>query len=641
MRFLLYNRQIIVYYLQKVVLIMEFLRKFAKSRLGQFSMLIILAPMAFLGISSGFGGGNRVADEVIHVDDTSISLKEVQSSINEQRKILIANGVDASLINEDVLQEQVIKNLINRVLLQKQAQKLGYTASDAFITKQLAQLFKDSNGKFSNELFANYLRQTGMVKDQLFAQKRQELAIQQLTKGIASTAIYPLSAIEALIDLQLTEKNVWVNRIAWTDFVDDVMVSDTEIKDYYNQHGADLKSIPMVDLSYIELNPDDMEVTEVTAEELQQQYDNYKTENNLSDMRQLSQILLTGDDAETKAKEVQAKLAKGADFAKIAKEYSDDLTAEEGGAIGKFNPAMFKDDAKVVEEALVGLKVGEVSAPVKTNFGIQIFKVTANDGDKVPTLEELKEELTKKAEDYKKQSLFADKVARINNLATDGYTIEEIAKEENITVKQIKDYQKTDNKTTLAEPIVIEHAFDEFTIQNQSVSQVIDLNKAKIWVQPANYRPSKSMSLKEATPIIDKILVQQKATDLAFAKAEELAKTVLTKDNLTEFTSLGAVNRQSSKLDSKEVQIIFAENATDENELLVKATKTENGASVVVTDNEKIEPKETLDKKVKANLAQTIVNGLGENQLADYLAYLNASAKVEINQDKINNTEGL
>ncbi len=62
----------------------------------------------------------------------------------------------------------------------------------AFITKQLAQLFKDENGKFSNELFANYLRQTGMVKDQLFAQKRQELAIQQLTNGIASTAIYPL-----------------------------------------------------------------------------------------------------------------------------------------------------------------------------------------------------------------------------------------------------------------------------------------------------------------------------------------------------------------------------------------------------------------------------------------------------------------
>ncbi len=620
---------------------MEFLRKFAKSRLGQFTMLIILAPMAFLGISSGFGGGNRVADEVIHVDDTSVSLREVQESINEQRKTLIANGVDASLINEDVLQEQVIKNLINRILLQQHAQKLGYTASDKVITQQLAQLFTDENGKFSNKLFENYLRQTGMVKDQLFAQKRQELAIQQLTNGIASTAIYPLSAIEALIDLQLTEKNVWLKRIAWTDFVDEISVSEKEISDYYNQHGADLKSIPMVDLSYIELNPADMEVTEVTAEELQQQYEGYKKENNFGDMRQLSQILLTGDDAETKVKEVKAKLDKGANFAKVAKEYSDDLTAEEGGAIGKFNPAMFKDDAKIVKEALVGLKVGEVSAPVKTNFGIQIFQVTADDSDKVPTLEDLKEELTKKAEDYKKQVLFADKVARINNLATDGYTIEEIAKEENVTIKKIKDYQKTDNKTALAEPIVIESAFDKFNIQNQSVSQVIDVNKAKIWVQSANFRPSKSMSLKEATATIEKILVQQKATDLAFAKAEELAKTVLTKDNLTEFTALGAVNRQSSKLDSKEVQIVFADTKIAEDELLVKATKTDDGASVVVTDSEEVTPEEELDAKVKEQLAKTIVNGLGENQLADYLAYLNSSAKIEINKEKLESNEGM
>ncbi len=655
---------------------MEFLRKFAKSRLGQFSMLIILAPMAFLGLN-GLGGGSQARDEVIRIGDTSIGLNQLQSSINDQRKLLVANGIEASLINEDVLQAQVIKNLINRVLLEQQTQKLGYTVSDAFITRELKSypVFQDAEGKFSNEQFANVLQRQGLTKDQLFAQRRSELAMQQLTNGILNTAIYPLTTIDAIINQQLESKEVWLYRLPWQTFQDKITVNEHQIKEYYDQHRDELKSIPMVDLSYIRLTPDDITVDDISDEELQQQYEIYKQDNNLMDMRQLSQILLTGDDAEAKAEEIQAQLKEGVDFTQLVKQYSEDLTAEDGGAIGRFNPAMFNDDAKAVEDALMGLSVGDVSAPVKTSFGVQIFKVMADEADSIPTLDSLKDELSKKAQDYKKQTLFNDKVAKINTLAIDGYGLQDIAEQEGLTVQTIKNYQKENNLSDLAQPAVIEKAFDEFMIQDQSVSSDIDLDTARVWLQSANYRPTDVMSLEVATPIIKNLLIQQKATDLAYEQATKLAKVVKSKEDLVvneqkktdktaqkttqkaqkdaeqpqvvteaegqtkvNYVPLGVINRQYPLLDSSEIQVAFSE---DTKGLVAKATKTATGASIVVSEMVADDNSQKISDSERKQIAKTIRESFGQNQLADYLDYLNSSAKIKINQDKINNAEGL
>ncbi len=630
--------------------------------------------MAFLGLN-GIGGGSRVADEVIHVGDTSVGLNQLQSSINDQRKLLVANGVDTSLINDDVLQEQVIKKLINQILLEQQARKLGYTVSDSFITKELASypVFQGADGKFSNEQFAKVLQSQGLTKEQLFNQKRTELAIQQLLNGILETAIYPQQSIEQIIDRQLETKEVWLYRIAWQEFAERVTVNEYDIKNYYDQHRDELKSVPMVDLSYIELTTDDIKIDAVTDEELEQQYELYKEKNNLADMRQLSQILLTGDDAEEKAKIVKEKLDKGADFAKVAKEYSDDLTADEGGAIGRFNPAMFNNDSKVVQEALMGLTVGDTSVPVKTSFGIQIFKVTADDGDSIPSLESLKEELTKSAETYKKQNLLTEQVTKINSLVDEGYSLQDIAQQEGLQVQTIKGYQKENNLTALSQPAIIEKAFDEFSLHDESVSPAIELDDKRVWLQSSNYRPTDVMHLEVATPIIKGILTQQKATDFAFAKAQALAKTIHNKEDLSkkdlnkedsnkevakdktedkteniankespkpvDYIALGVINRQYPLLEKQEVQVAFSDNSNKG--LVAKATKTDTGASVVITEIAPADNQQKIGDAEKQQVAKGIRESFAENQLADYLDYLNASTKIEINQEKLNSNEGL
>ena len=623
---------------------MDKLRDFLKSWPGRILLILCLSPLALLGVESYFGG-NVDPNQVAQVGEASVGLSEYQTAVNNRRTEILEQVDDASLLNEDVLHEQVLKGLIDRTLLEQQAGKLGMTVSDDTINRLLREeeIFKDAEGNFSNDQFSNFLRQRGMTKDQLFAEFRNQLSLDQLNASIVGTAVYPMQAVSQLIDLQLESRNIWLHRFNWQDYADQVKLSKGDIQAYYDANKDTLKSAAMVDLAYLQLSPKTIQVNEVTEEDLQQQYEAYKQGLAVVDERKISQILLTGKDAKTRAAKIKARLDKGESFAALAKTESDDPSGATGGDIGTFNPSVFGNDAAAVEQALEGLSVGDVTAPIKTSFGYQIFTVTEDNGSKIPSLESMRAELTAKAKEYKRQEIYADKVTAINDLAADGFSIEDIAQQENVTLKRIKDYRKENNKSELSQPAVIKQAFDEFTIQDQAVTAGIEVGNGTVWVQPSNYRPTKTLSLAAATPKITQILRQEKATALALKEAKKLAAGIKTPADINKqpvrFQSLGEVNRQTTLLTEKERGLAFSQQAAN-NGVVAIASETAMGATLLVGDRIKTEEQSPLSDVQRAQTAAIIRDNLGQDQLQDYLDYLRLVYKVEVNDANIANAQG-
>ncbi|WP_201553610.1 SurA N-terminal domain-containing protein [Psychrobacter immobilis] len=623
---------------------MDKLRDFLKSWPGRILLILCLSPLALLGVESYFGGGVD-PNQVAQVGEASVGLSEYQTAVNNRRTEILEQVDDASLLNEDVLHEQVLKGLIDRTLLEQQAGKLGMTVSDDTINRLLREeeIFKDAEGNFSNDQFSNFLRQRGMTKDQLFAEFRNQLSLDQLNASIVGTAVYPMQAVSQLIDLQLESRNIWLHRFNWQDYADQVKLSKGDIQAYYDANKDTLKSAAMVDLAYLQLSPKTIQVNEVTEEDLQQQYEAYKQGLAVVDERKISQILLTGKDAKTRATKIKARLDKGESFAALAKTESDDPSGATGGDIGTFNPSVFGNDAAAVEQALEGLSVGDVTAPIKTSFGYQIFTVTEDNGSKIPSLESMRAELTAKAKEYKRQEIYADKVTAINDLAADGFSIEDIAQQENVTLKRIKDYRKENNKSELSQPAVIKQAFDEFTIQDQAVTAGIEVGNGTVWVQPSNYRPTKTLSLAAATPKISQILRQERATALALKEAKKLAAGIKTPADINKqpvrFQSLGEVNRQTTLLTEKERGLAFSQQAAN-NGVVAIASETEMGATLLVGDRIKTEEQSPLSDVQRAQTAAIIRDNLGQDQLQDYLDYLRLVYKVEVNDANIANAQG-
>src|SRR5699024_7711485 len=122
---------------------------------------------------------------------------------------------------------------------------------------------------------------------------------------------------------------------------------------------------------------------DVSDEEIEEYYEHMKTE------IKARHILV--EDEET-AEKVEKKLDKGEDFADLAKEYSTDSSAENGGDIGFFTVGQMVPE---FEEAAYKLDKKEVSEPVQSEFGYHIIEVLDKKEaeDDVGSLEDNEEEI--------------------------------------------------------------------------------------------------------------------------------------------------------------------------------------------------------------------------------------------------------
>jgi len=148
----------------------------------------------------------------------------------------------------------------------------------------------------------------------------------------------------------LTEKNLLANAEV-QEVGKEAKVSDEEARKYYDAHKADFE--------------------EITARHI------------LIRMQGASVPLRPGQkelsDAEAlaKAKELRQKIADGADFAKIAETESDDVSSgAKGGVVGPFRHGQMVPS---FEQAAYAMKPGDLSEPVKSQFGYHIIKVESRD----------------------------------------------------------------------------------------------------------------------------------------------------------------------------------------------------------------------------------------------------------------------
>jgi peptidyl-prolyl cis-trans isomerase C len=127
---------------------------------------------------------------------------------------------------------------------------------------------------------------------------------------------------------------------------------------------------------------------EITEEELQAEYDAVYGSAEAQVEYNASHILV---DTEEEAQALIEELAGGADFAELAAERSIGPSGPNGGQLGWFGPGMMVPS---FEAATFALEVGEVSAPVQTQFGWHVIVLNDTREQEPPGLEQVRAELT-------------------------------------------------------------------------------------------------------------------------------------------------------------------------------------------------------------------------------------------------------
>jgi parvulin-like peptidyl-prolyl isomerase len=137
----------------------------------------------------------------------------------------------------------------------------------------------------------------------------------------------------------------------------------------------------------------------VTPEDVQRYYEKHLAEYSTPERLQIAHILFRLDpDAPpdmvaavtAKAQEVYGRLKKGADFAEMAQQYTEDPSGAHGGDLGWFKSGQMLDE---LEKAAARLKVGEISEPVRTKLGIHIVKLQGREDASHQKLDDLADQI--------------------------------------------------------------------------------------------------------------------------------------------------------------------------------------------------------------------------------------------------------
>jgi peptidyl-prolyl cis-trans isomerase C len=115
-------------------------------------------------------------------------------------------------------------------------------------------------------------------------------------------------------------------------------------------------------------------------------------------------------ESEEEAKAVRARLDGGADFATVATEMSTGPSGPNGGDLGWFGLGMM---VKPFEDAVVGMKAGQVSDPIQTQFGWHIVRLNEVRDATPPTIDDVRPEI----EGTLQQKAIEDKLQELTNAA--------------------------------------------------------------------------------------------------------------------------------------------------------------------------------------------------------------------------------
>lgn len=152
-----------------------------------------------------------------------------------------------------------------------------------------------------------------------------------------------------------------------------------------------------------------LEDVEITEKDLEDFYNANAEKFDLPQSVQASHILV---EDEEEAKELYEKVKNGEDFAAVAEEFSTCPSAERGGDLGTFYPGQMVPE---FDQAVFSMEVGEISEPVKTQFGYHIIKVTDSSNAKKNTLADVKADVRREVKRVKEQNAYMDKIKALSD----------------------------------------------------------------------------------------------------------------------------------------------------------------------------------------------------------------------------------
>jgi peptidyl-prolyl cis-trans isomerase D len=630
---------------------LNLMRKHAGSWMIKIILFAIVVVFVFWGVGSM---RSRKATQVAEINGEVITLevyRQAYYTLLENYRRIYGDRLNDTMLKTLRLNEMALDQLIQRALMLQEADRLNIDVSEQELASSVRQITAfQNNGTFDYQLYRRLLSMNNTTVEQFEADRLSTMRLEKLSTTILTGVVVSDDEVRQLYNYNKATVDL--------DFVlfspsrySDIALDEAEIKAYFEANQKNYLTEPKIKVRYIKFDPADYPPKNVIPDErITDYYNSNPEEFKVKKRVKASHILVKVDakaDAETVAAKKQealkiAALAKapGANFSELAKEYSQGPSKDQGGQLGWFSKGRM---VKPFEDQAFAMSAGQISEPVKTQFGWHIIKVEKIQEATTKSLELAKETIRKKLNDETSRSMAMEKAEAVYNSVFDGDNLADAAAAHELSAETTDFFgNKNPGLKDIDQPKKFSQA--AFGLDPMAISEIKDFNNRFYILQVIDREEAAVPEFEQVAQKVKADLLKEKQDAQARKDADAFLAAVKNGVGFEAVgaqykvtpTSTGPFSRQGSipQIGFEQQINQTAFELSKENPLPESALKGRQGWYVIQFKKRELPGQEGFDKDKDA-MAKRLEDQKKQAVLQSWLADLRTKSEVKINEELI------
>ncbi len=423
---------------------LDFFRRNAQSWGVKVILGIIIIVFVFWGIGSFRGERGNVLAEI---NGSPLLLEDFQRVYSQALDTLRREnpGINVEDLERMNLRSRIFNQMVGMHLLQQEAARLNVTVSAQELRQTITglQVFQGQDQRFDPDLYKDLLSSHNLTPSQFEADFRNDMILGKIQEFIILPAYVSETEVRDYFRYAREQVAVHYLTFPWRHELEQFAIEDADIEAHYQANLDSFKIPARMRIKYLNLSPAALARPEdVSQEKILAYYTANAQAYFKPEQVKAGHILIKVAPEASEAEDAAARekllallvrLHEGESFSALAREYSEDVSAAQGGDLGWFS----RDEmVPEFEDAAFALQTGKISAPVRTVFGWHLIRVEDRREDGIIPLEEVAAAIrTHLAEEHALEALTETLDAAMEQLII-GSPLEEIGQKLRLPVRE-------------------------------------------------------------------------------------------------------------------------------------------------------------------------------------------------------------
>ncbi|HWF86423.1 MAG TPA: SurA N-terminal domain-containing protein, partial [Vicinamibacterales bacterium] len=395
----------------------------------------------------GKGADAASSDTVATVEGHEITAGEFRKTYQAQLQAYrsaYGNNMSEQLLKQLGVEQQILQQMVDERAALAEADRLHITASDEEVRARIISYpaFQENGAFIGEQRYRQLLRmqQPPMQPSDFEESIRNQLTVEKLRASLTDWMSIPDSALDQEYRRRNDKVKLAVVSFTADSFRKEATASDADVASYFAAHAAEFKIPEKRKIRYLLIDVDALRAKVVVpAADVERAYNNGIEQYSTPEQVRASHILLKTegkDDAAVKAKaeDVLKQAKSGADFAELAKKYSEDeSSAKNGGDLDYFSKGRMVPE---FDQVAFTLQPGQISDLVKTQFGYHIIKVVDKKAATTKSLADVRQQITDQLAYERAQAQAADLAQKLEKEISKPSDLDVVAKTQGLAVQE-------------------------------------------------------------------------------------------------------------------------------------------------------------------------------------------------------------